>query len=76
MTAKGYKGIMVKEAVAEKLRAEAKESGKTITVFLDEILETYDKGTSRVSDISNKSLRELEGDMRDIMREVLEELRR
>lgn len=75
MTAKGYKGIMVKEEVAAQVRAKAKAEGKTITAFLGEVLERYDKGAA-VLDISNKSILRLEADIREIMQEVLEDLNR
>ena len=75
MTAKGYKGIMIKEEVASRFRAKAKEEGKTLTAFLNALLESYDKGAG-ISDLSNKTILRLEGDIKEMMRGLLEDMRR
>ena len=75
MTSRGYSGIMVKDEVAEKVRAMAKAEGKTISAFIGGVLDVYNtKG--RVCDISNTSMMKLEGDIEAIMRDVVGELRR
>ena len=75
MTSRGYSAILVKDKVAERVRASAKAEGKTLTGFVEAVCDIYDtKGA--VCDLSDTSMMKLEGDLEILIRGILEEMRR
>lgn len=87
MTKRGYRGVSLKGEVVEKLQAKAKESGKTLSAFLEEVLQSYGTGEKEVLEKGStitkveryenmiKEIEEMQNDIKAV-REVLEELRR
>ena len=68
MRADGYKAIMIKEAVGNKFRAKAKGTGKTLTAYLEWLLQRCNKEVRRI-------LEEVQEEVKTV-REMLEEVRR
>lgn len=52
MAMKGFKGISVREEVTKEIRKRAKEEGKTISVYLAELLECEGKTKGKESILS------------------------
>jgi len=78
MRADGYKAIMIKEAVGNKFRAKAKGTGKTLTAYLEWLLQRCNKDTA-VHDTCNKEVRRILEEVQEevkTVREMLEEVRR
>jgi hypothetical protein len=87
MTKEGYKGVSLKEGVVEKLQEKAKDADKTLSSFLEEVLQSCGTGGKEVlqkgstitkTERYEKMIKKVEEMHEDIkaVREVLEELRR
>jgi hypothetical protein len=79
MVKKGYRGVSLKGEVAEMLREKAKDANKTLSSFLEEVLQSYSTDEKEVlekgSTLTRGDLEEMKQDIKAV-REVLDELRR